>query len=184
MASGMVYTFKGGFRPKGRARPQDVGERLEQLRRDGDGVLDAVDVVVDARPDHSPLHGFFEWDDGKAAHAHRVDQAKNLIKAVSVIVPDSEVEQPAFTAAAKSEDGRPKFVRPDKTPAFTMPVKSRGDRLREALRDLRAIRQRYAQLDEFGPVWRLIDAEIAELERQGVLAGDEHSINSESASVA
>jgi hypothetical protein len=192
MASGsdMVFCFKSGFRPQGRSTPQDVGSRLEAIRQQADGVLDAVDVVVDARDQHSPLHPYFEWDDRKASHKFRVEQARHLIKAVTVVVPDSEIEKPAFTAAAKSvsgsrsvskthcceqDDARPKFIRADKAPVFAMPVKSRADQLKDAYRDLRKIRQRYAQLDELGPLMRAIDAELRELESNGVAiaSGDE-----------
>ncbi len=172
----MVYTFKRSFAEYHRGRAQDVGERLEAIRRENDGTLNAVDVVVDARANESPLHEFFEWNDGKAARQHRLDQAKQLIKAVSVVVPDSDgAERPAFRAAAAdpaADDGKPKFVRADKAPAFTMPVKSRGDRLLEAYRELRKFRSRYAQLDELGPLLRAIDEELREIEHQGELAGD------------
>jgi hypothetical protein len=175
MATGMIYTFRHGFSPAradGRTiDPQRVGERLERIRRESDGVLDAVDVVVDARQATSPLHHCFEWDDKRAAHEHRVDQAKQLIKAVTVVVPDGDTPLPAFTAAATdARDGRPKFVRRDKAPAFTMPVKTRADQLQEAYRELRRIRTRFAMLDELGPILRAIDEELAELERSGVLS--------------
>ncbi len=41
------------------------------------------DIVVKAaeNPD-SPLHDYFEWDDAKAAHAHRLQQARQLIRVV------------------------------------------------------------------------------------------------------
>lgn len=43
------------------------------------------ELVVEeaAAPDH-PLHDRFEWDDAKAAHAHRLDQAERLIRRVKI----------------------------------------------------------------------------------------------------
>lgn len=48
-----------------------------------DGLLTAEAVLADARSPRSPLHGFFEWDDSKAAHAHRIRTAGTLIRAVA-----------------------------------------------------------------------------------------------------
>lgn len=43
-------------------------------------------VVAHAKDEDSPLHECFEWDDSKAAHAHRLDQARSLITSVKVEV--------------------------------------------------------------------------------------------------
>lgn len=52
--------------------------------RHGRQVLLPSDVVRVARaPDH-PLHSRFEWDDTKAAHKWRLDQARELIASVRV----------------------------------------------------------------------------------------------------
>jgi hypothetical protein len=160
-----AYAFRSSFFVD--AHPQRVGERLEQLRQTGDGVLDAVDVVVDARAASSPLHHCFEWDDKRAAHEHRVETARQLIKAIVVTVPDGDGVVPAFTVAATSDDKRPKFVRKDKAPVFTMPAKTRQDRIHEAYAELRRFRSRFAELDELGPLMRAIDEELQELERAG-----------------
>lgn len=53
---------------------------------DKSGRLDPARVVqVAARPSH-PLHNYFEWDDTKAAQAHRITQARALIREVRVVV--------------------------------------------------------------------------------------------------
>lgn len=41
-------------------------------------------VVAHAASEDSPLHECFEWDDTRAAHLHRVDQARALITSVKV----------------------------------------------------------------------------------------------------
>jgi sugar-specific transcriptional regulator TrmB len=43
-------------------------------------------VVADAKRRDSPLHSYFEWDNGKAAHAWRIEQARTLIRTVMVVV--------------------------------------------------------------------------------------------------
>jgi hypothetical protein len=50
------------------------------------GELTPARVVEDAADEASPLHSYFEWDDEKAAHAHRFAQARALIRRVRVEV--------------------------------------------------------------------------------------------------
>lgn len=61
-------------------------EALEEIKKleDRRGRLTAEEVLEAARPSASPLHGFFEWDDSKAAEAHRLEQARDLIRRVKI----------------------------------------------------------------------------------------------------
>lgn len=61
-------------------------QRQRLIGLETDGRLTATDVVEDARGVKSPLHPLFEWDDEKAAHEHRLDQARALIREVMVTI--------------------------------------------------------------------------------------------------
>ena len=51
-----------------------------------------TDIVLEAATNvDSPLHKIFEWDDTVAAHAHRVWQARRLIKSVKIERPDGDL---------------------------------------------------------------------------------------------
>lgn len=64
-----------------------VAQALEQIARAApDGVLTPSAVVEAARDEDHPLHDQFEWDDGRAAQAHRLQQARALIRSVQVVV--------------------------------------------------------------------------------------------------
>lgn len=65
---------------------QEVKARLEAIEAEKDGRLTPNAVLEDAAERDSPLHDFFEWDDSKAGHAYRLDQARTLIKSVMVVV--------------------------------------------------------------------------------------------------
>lgn len=60
---------------------QVVGEALEQM-----GSFTPTDVVEAARPDTSPLHEHFEWDDLKAAEKYRLHEARQIVSHIAVIV--------------------------------------------------------------------------------------------------
>lgn len=44
------------------------------------------DVLADARDEESPLHPYFEWDDGVAAEQYRWQQAYGLVRRVKVTI--------------------------------------------------------------------------------------------------
>lgn len=85
-----------------KAVQQAITEALEAIRkRDKDGLLKPEAVVRAARNKESPLHRLFEWDDKKAAHAWRLEQARELIRSVRV---DVEVEEKTITTVAYLHD--------------------------------------------------------------------------------
>jgi hypothetical protein len=55
-------------------------------------------VVEAAKAEKHPLHRFFTWDDKKAAHAHRIDQARTLIRSVrlEIVQEDRVLSSPRF----------------------------------------------------------------------------------------
>jgi hypothetical protein len=62
-----------------------LAEALAQVETRA-GTITPDAVVHAAEVPTNPLHGYFEWDDSKAGHAYRVDQARNLIRSVKVQV--------------------------------------------------------------------------------------------------
>lgn len=59
----------------------------------------AQKLVEEARPEDSPKHDLFEWDDRVAADAHRIDQARGYIMSVKITWVDApEEEVRAFPA--------------------------------------------------------------------------------------
>lgn len=81
-ASGrIVYRFKEGARIK--ADPQVAGEMCARLEREGG--LTPARLLDENRPTEAPLHGCFEWNDSKAAEAHRREQAAHIIRSVVVV---------------------------------------------------------------------------------------------------
>lgn len=171
----MVYQWTGHTFAGDGLTAQRVGEALERLRLEAGGVLAAQDVVACARNSASPLHKFFQWDDRKAAVAHRIEQARELVRAVVVIVPDGDGPVPAFEPTTVVGVDGPAFKRAPIRQAFMpKPQAPRFARLHAALRELEAIRRRFADLEELGIVLDGIDellASRAALERKSLERG-------------
>lgn len=62
-----------------------VEQELQRLHDAAGGRLIPAAVVDAARHPQSPLHAHFEWDDTRAAAAHRIHQARRLIASVRVV---------------------------------------------------------------------------------------------------
>jgi len=100
-----TYAFDGAVPGRAkRADPQAIGEALETIRLENGGELHPQAVVADARDAKSPLHRYFEWDDKKAAEAHRMDQARALIRSIRIIDDNDDKARPAFLSI-RSDNG-------------------------------------------------------------------------------
>lgn len=73
------------------------------------GRLTAEQVVEEARPPSSPIHGCFEWDDSKAAESWRIEQARDLIKRVKIVI---EVEEKKVRVVAYVRDADKEATEP------------------------------------------------------------------------
>lgn len=95
-----------------------------------EGQLTAELVVDEARDPSSPLHARFEWDDQKAAHEHRLAQARQIIRIVADVVADSKVR--AFVHVPSSGGYQP-----------IRQVLNHADWTRELLADFRRDAERF-----------------------------------------
>lgn len=64
----------------------EVRAALEEIAAQNAGRLLPESVVQAAVNPLHPLHNEFEWDDSTAAHQHRLNQARTLIRSVKVTV--------------------------------------------------------------------------------------------------
>ena len=85
-----------------------ITEELKRIATKNNGKLYPRDVVEEARPETSPLHSSFEWDDSVAAESYRIEQARKLIQVSVTILPGSAEPIRAFvslTTDRKQEGG-------------------------------------------------------------------------------
>lgn len=75
----MVYQWKEGTRLK--ANADKVGQEIEQIK--GPKTPDAV--VKKAKSERTELHRCFEWDDSAAAIQYRLEQARYVLRTISIV---------------------------------------------------------------------------------------------------
>lgn len=79
--------------PKVKFDERGIRKELNEICHEhNDEKLQAEAVVQRAQDPDSALHSQFEWDDGKAAHQHRLMQARSLIRRILVTMPDDSTE--------------------------------------------------------------------------------------------
>jgi len=151
----MIYKWKTGSHHSPDIDAQVAGEELERIRVRHNGRLENADVVDAAKDERSPLHPAFEWDDETAAHAYRLDQAGNLIRAVDVVIekPSGEARPiRAFVSVKRDEDRSYTSVQ-----HALSDVDLRAQVVAQAWAELEAWRKRHAELVEFAAVFATMD---------------------------
>lgn len=150
-----------------------IAQELTALyERDGKVLPEAV--VDAARPLDSPLHHRFEWDDSIAAEAHRLAQARQLIRQVKIQVVTDPDEPPVYTRAfVHIPDEKPDSIADGELAqegayyphdvVAASPILSRIA-LREMDRRWRDLRRKYEAHQQF---WDLIQQELAAKNRRG-----------------
>ena len=164
----MIYQFGDGYRFRPEVDPQRVGEELEKLRQRRGGELTPEDVLTAARSTRSPLHPAFEWDDSRAAHQYRLDQASYLIRAVYAIPEEDEVQHErvrAFVYVKSLSTGEEHYT---STVVAMSDAELRAQVLQRALTELRTWQRKYRELKELAAVFEAIE-EVAN-SRELVLA--------------
>jgi hypothetical protein len=126
---------------------------LEQIAEAHDGILRATDVVDAARPEGSPLHSQFDWNDDEAADKWRLEQARRLIRVCVTTIPHGENEYRvrAFVSLAPDRQGEGGGYR-----RITAVVAERGMRaqlLEDALAELQSFEEKYRSLKELADVF-------------------------------
>lgn len=86
----MKYQWSDGSRISG-VTAEVAAQELESIR-DRNGKVEPEIVVEEATPADAPLHPAFEWNDSKAAHEYRLDQARHICRAIVVIQDEEEAE--------------------------------------------------------------------------------------------
>lgn len=157
------FEFAEGSRFQAGEHPPapEVGAHLELLRQECKGELTPADVLKDARNPNSPLHSFFEWDDGEAAEQYRLQQARGLIRSVVAIY--THPDKPATRTRAYIHIAEPSAPHYREVSHAMSQKKTRTMVLQKAWSEFVAWRKRYQDLKEFSTLFEAADEVVARL---------------------
>lgn len=153
----------------------DAHKAVEAIRAKHGGNCTDADVVEAAKVKRHTLHKLFEWDDSKAAHAHRLAQARAVLRSLRVVYvgSDSKADARAYEVIERK---KPTPERPARTlyssheEAVRDPA-SREHLLAEAVKQLMAWRRRFRHLNELDRVLEVVDAELERIVLDGAGQG-------------
>jgi hypothetical protein len=152
------YNWKLGASIFHKFDAQAVGEEIETLRKKLGGSVDADAIVEAARDMSSAMHDAFPWDDEEAAKLHRLEVARRLLRSVTVVMitPErKEITVKAFLSTPTK--GAPQKSTYTSTEYAMSDPELRSEVLKQALRELAALRRKYAELSELAVVFAAID---------------------------
>lgn len=134
---------------------QAAGTEMERVRQTNGGALTPDAVLDSAKSHNSALHGHFEWDDSKAATQHRLSQAGELIRAITVDISRSNLETKAVRAFVSVErEGAKSYT----SIAHAMTnAELRSQLLKNAWAELEAFRKKYGELQELTRIFAAMD---------------------------
>lgn len=139
------------------------GPELQALA-EAEGGLSPERIVEVAEQPRSTLHGYFCWDDEEAACQHRLQQARQLVNHLVVVIRYQGVERQvkAFHSITYQTVGS------DEVKHMYVTIKAvaeqpdlRKQLLAQALREIRTWRSRYQDLKELASIFRAVDRRLA-----------------------
>jgi len=154
--------------------PASIAEELELIRTINGGLLDPAEVVEYAKNPDTLLHNKFEWDDSKAAYAHRLQQARMIIR-LKLTVVDTKTEDPgnvfvkyldgnddkqemtirSFVSLTSDRYGEKNGYRTIQD--VMADIELRGQLLADAKKDMIVFKRKYGLLNELAGVFAAMD---------------------------
>lgn len=139
-----------------KAPAQAVGELFERLEQTEEGLTPAT-VLEASRDENALLHGEFEWQDDVAAEKYRLDQARFIIRNLTVITKTTDQEE--------RENGKDRafVVTPDRNSRYVAITHAMSNEkwkaflLEQAKRDMEDFTRKYRRLSELALVISAID---------------------------
>jgi len=155
-----------GEHMQNRVKDMSVIVELKRIATAGKGILQPSAVVEAAKPNTSPLHSHFTWDDSEAAAAWRLWQARQLISVCVEFVGPKDAEQEARVfVSLRDERGEEGGYRA--LISVLSEPDLRAQLLQDALAELKYFKGKYQSLKELSAVFEAIDsAQQLELVKQ------------------
>lgn len=129
-----------------------IAKELQRIARLNGGLLQPEAVVDAARNKTSPLHSRFEWNDGKAADAYRLWQARQLIRVSVTMIGGDEDQEPERAWVSLKSDRYEERGGYRSLVSVLSDEEMRAQLLHQAQEDMEGFREKYKRLQELSEV--------------------------------
>lgn len=142
-----------------------AGKRLEELAA-VHGTITPKIILEDSRDEKAPLHPCFEWNDGKAAEAYRLQQAREILVSLKVTVEkgEKEIQTRAFVNVSMEDEKDGTFIAVGKALSAE---DTRQVVLMRAMAELSYFRRKYETLTELSEVFLAIEQTSKKIKKRG-----------------
>lgn len=133
---------------------EQIAAELAQIQAVAGGLLMPAAVVAFARDPDTALHSQFDWNDTSAAQAHRLHQARMVIRLHVTVIGASADPIRAFVSLSSDRSGAGGYR------AMVDVIEDDIQReimLADALTELRRIQRKYKGLSALRRVWEALD---------------------------
>ncbi len=147
-------------------KAKDAYDELESIKQENGGEITPQTVLNRARNSANKLHKAFEWDDTKAAHRFRLNQAMNLIKGIHVVREDKALDEGVaiyHNVTRSSSADETKTVYMDIEDIMSDPI-ARDDLLRRAINEAVSFRKKYYALSEIAKIHAAIEETLTDVD--------------------
>lgn len=161
----MVYKYSWSG-PERAVSAEKVAHHLARIEQQY-GEVTRENFLESARSETSEMHKLFEWDDTKAAHQYRLNQASVIIASIRVTVVEKEPEQVKVRLYVQDKETSSGYVNIKR--AFTEDDK-RKRIIEEAKRDVEWFKNKYQGFVLFAKILKKFDGildDLNELENGG-----------------
>jgi hypothetical protein len=134
-----------------------IRNELTRLANAHGGNLQPSVVVNAARPEDSPLHHSFEWDDSEAAEKWRLQQARQLITAVVKYETIDGKSVPVQVFVSLTTDRKKDGAGYRLTQSVMSDDEHRHQLLTDALQELNGFKLKYRRLTELAKVFEALE---------------------------
>lgn len=150
----MVFLKEYSWRIPHRVDAQVAGEVMEKIEQ-RDGVVTKESFLDESRPESSPTHVLFEWNDAVAAEKYRLKQSQKIITdlQIKVIRQDVEKKVPAVVKVTVGNKTKGEYVN---TKAVMQTDELRKIALQNALADFKELEAKYESYVELDDIFKAI----------------------------
>ena len=139
-----------------------IQAELERIRKDHGGFLNPHHVVAYAKSDKTALHRLFKWDDGAAARAYRLCQARQIIRVYVTVIPNGNAGKVTRVVISVPSNRRKGLGYMSLDVALGN-KEMRAELLKEARADMVRFRTKYNRLHELSRVFEAMDQVIEDV---------------------
>lgn len=153
-------------------KPKVAAGCLLNIYKKTGGDLTADSVVTEAKDKSNPLHKCFEWNNTKAGHQYRLEQARGLIRCIVIKkeINNEQKEVRAFVNIKRDEQGELSLSPFAKGRSTYMPL---NDAMKNpvlakytvdmAARDLESVMSKYDDLKELSGLFKVVRTRLKKI---------------------